>query len=114
MRSGRLLPPPRCRGCPVSGMEALSRSEARVLAWRYLGSHARTRHSTARPLLPDDRVRIPKPRGNLQIKFTRQLSTANEFVAFIDAIGQLDGRRSVIEWKTTASRYPEEPDGLLA
>src|SRR6266513_5101726 len=51
-RSGRLLPAPRCRGCPVSGMEALSRSEARVLAWRYLGSHARTRHSTARPLLP--------------------------------------------------------------
>src|SRR6266550_8742167 len=33
-RSGRLLPAPRCRGCPVSGMEALSRSEARVLAWR--------------------------------------------------------------------------------
>src|SRR5947207_11217606 len=51
-RSGRLLPAPRCRGCPVSGMEALSRSEARVLAWRYLESHARTRHSTARPLLP--------------------------------------------------------------
>ena len=62
----------------------------------------------------DDRVRIPKPRGNLQIKFTRQLSAANEFVAFIDAIGQLDGRRSLIEWKTTASRYSEAPDGLLA
>jgi len=62
----------------------------------------------------DDRVRIAKPRGNLQIKFTRQLSAANEFVAFIDAIGQLDGRRSLIEWKTTASRYSEAPDGLLA
>src|SRR5881396_2228951 len=62
----------------------------------------------------DDRVRIPKPRGNLQIKFTQQLSAANEFVAFIDAIGQLDGRRSLIEWKTTASRYSEAPDGLLA
>src|SRR5437667_3232189 len=61
----------------------------------------------------DDRVRIRQPGRNLQIKFTRQLSAANEFVAFIDAIGQLDGRRSVIEWKTTASRYPEEPDGLL-
>ncbi len=36
----------------------------------------------------DDRVRIPKPRGNLQI--------------------------SLIEWKTTASRYSEAPDGLLA
>src|SRR5438874_3917309 len=62
----------------------------------------------------DDRVRIRKPQRNLQIKFTRQLSTANEFVAFIDAIGQLDGRRSLIEWKTTASRYSEAPDGLLA
>src|SRR5205085_2812376 len=31
-----------------------------------------------------------------------------------DAIGQLDGRRSLIEWKTTASRYSEAPDGLLA
>src|SRR5437588_6333901 len=33
-------------------MEALSGSEARVPAWRYLGSHDRARHSTARPLLP--------------------------------------------------------------
>jgi hypothetical protein len=62
----------------------------------------------------DDRVRIRQPRHNLQIKFTRQLSATNEFVAFIDAIGQLDGRRSLIEWKTTSSRYSEEPDGLLA
>src|SRR5438046_8352213 len=62
----------------------------------------------------DDRVRMPKPRGNLQIKCTRQLSAANEFVAFIDAMGQLDGGRSLIEWKTTASRYSEAPDGLLA
>src|SRR2546426_12452288 len=33
-------------------MESLSGSEARVLAWRYLGSHARARHSIAGPLLP--------------------------------------------------------------
>ncbi len=38
----------------------------------------------------DDRVRIRQPRRNLQIKFTK------------------------LEWKTTASRYPEEPAGLLA
>src|SRR5436189_4205689 len=62
----------------------------------------------------DDRVRIRQPGRNLQIKFTRQLSAAKWFVAFIDAIGQLDGRRSLIEWKTTASRYSEAPDGLLA
>src|SRR2546426_3575239 len=62
----------------------------------------------------EDRVRIRQPRRNLQIKFVRPLSGQNEFVAFIDAIGQLDGRRSLIEWKTTASRYSEAPDGLLA
>jgi len=32
----------------------------------------------------------------------------------VDAIGTLDGTRCLIEWKTTSSRYPEEPDGLLS
>jgi hypothetical protein len=62
----------------------------------------------------DDRIRIRQPRGNLQVKVTRQVAGANEFVAYIDAIGQLDGTRRLLEWKTTSSRYPEEPDGLLA
>jgi hypothetical protein len=35
-------------------------------------------------------------------------------VAYIDALGQLDGIPCLLEWKTTSSRYPEEPDGLLA
>src|SRR5512135_2406013 len=62
----------------------------------------------------DDRVRIRQPRRNLQIKFTRTLPNGNDFVAYVDAIGQLDGTRCLLEWNTTASRYPEEPDGLLA
>jgi hypothetical protein len=62
----------------------------------------------------DDRVRVPQPRRNLQMKFVRPLSGGNEFVAYVDAMGQLDGRGSLLEWKTTSSRYPEEPDGLLA
>src|SRR2546428_5042612 len=62
----------------------------------------------------DDRVRIRQPRRNLQIKFTRPISGNNEFVAYVDAIGRLDGRRCLLEWKTTSSRYPEEPEGLLA
>ncbi|HEX6804404.1 MAG TPA: PD-(D/E)XK nuclease family protein [Terriglobales bacterium] len=62
----------------------------------------------------DDRVRIPQPRENLQIKFVRPLVGGNDFVAYVDAIGKLDGRGCLLEWKTTASRYPEEPDGLLA
>jgi len=38
----------------------------------------------------------------------------NDFVAYVDALGKLDGKGCLLEWKTTASRYPEEPDGLLA
>src|SRR5713101_8474859 len=62
----------------------------------------------------DDRVRIRQPRRNLQIKFTRAVSEKNDFVAYVDAIGRLDGARCLLEWKTTSSRYPEEPHGLLA
>ena len=42
------------------------------------------------------------------------VSEKNDFVAYVDAIGKLDGTRCLLEWKTTSSRYPEEPDGLLA
>jgi CRISPR/Cas system-associated exonuclease Cas4 (RecB family) len=62
----------------------------------------------------DDRVRVRQPRRNLQVKVARQVAGGNEFLAYIDAIGQLDGTRCLLEWKTASSRYPEEPDGLLA
>ena len=61
----------------------------------------------------DDRVRIRQPRKNLQIQFTRPLASGNAFVAYIDALGHLDGQRCLLEWKTTSCRYPEEPAGLL-
>jgi|ERR1700722_1067949 len=61
----------------------------------------------------DDRVRISNPYESLQIKFTRQFGEKNDFVAYIDAIGELDGSHCLVEWKTTSSRYPEEPAGLL-
>jgi PD-(D/E)XK nuclease superfamily len=62
----------------------------------------------------DDRIRICQPRRNLQVKYSRPISETNDFVAYVDAIGKLDGTRCLIEWKTTSSRYPEEPDGILA
>ena len=62
----------------------------------------------------DDRVRVRQPRRNLQVKFTRPISGNNDFVAYVDAIGQLDGKRCLLEWKTTSCRYPEEPHGLLS
>ena len=61
----------------------------------------------------DDRVHVPQPDKNLQIKFTQALPRGDCFVAYVDAIGHLDGVRCLLEWKTSSSRYPEEPDGLL-
>src|SRR5215831_16739923 len=48
----------------------------------------------------DDRIRVRQPRRNLQIKFTRPISEKNEFVAYVDAIGRLDGQGCLLEWKT--------------
>src|ERR1700733_7050591 len=65
-------------------------------------------------LAQDDRIRIHQPSDNMQVKLVRSLSSDNDFIAYIDAIGTLDGKRCLLEWKTTTARYPEEPDGLLA
>jgi hypothetical protein len=61
----------------------------------------------------DDRVRIRKANTDLQAKFTKAIGK-NEFVSYIDGIGTLDGKRCLLEWKTSFARYPEEPAGLLA
>jgi hypothetical protein len=61
-----------------------------------------------------DRVEIRYPKRNLQIKVARPLSAVSQFVAYVDAFGYLDGTRCVIDWKTTAARYPDQPEGLLA
>ncbi len=65
-------------------------------------------------LAQDDRIRIRRPKENLQLKLIRSLPPGNEFVSYIDAIGEIDGQRHLIDWKTTTSRYPEEPEGLLS
>ena len=62
----------------------------------------------------EDRIRIRQPRRNLQLKFTKSVSSTNNFVAYVDAIGTLDGTKCLLEWKTTSSRYPEQPEGLLS
>ena len=62
----------------------------------------------------DGRVRIRQPKRDLQMKLVRTLAGRNEFLGYIDAIGELDGVRTVIDWKTTTLRYPDEPEGLLA
>jgi PD-(D/E)XK nuclease superfamily len=62
----------------------------------------------------DDRVQIARPQRNMPVKLTHRLPGNHEFVAYIDALGKLDGAPCVIDWKTTTSRYAEEPEGLLA
>ena len=61
-----------------------------------------------------DRVRIGDPKQDLQIKILQSLPGGSEFVAYVDAIGEVDGTRCLIDWKTTTSRYPEDPQGLLS
>jgi PD-(D/E)XK nuclease superfamily len=61
-----------------------------------------------------DRVRIQNPERNLQVKILHRLVGGSEFVAYLDAIGEVDGVRCVIDWKTTTSRYSEDPVGLLS
>ena len=62
----------------------------------------------------DNRIRIRQPKRTIQRKIVRSLSNGNEFVAYIDAIGHLDGTRRLLEWKTTSARYPEQPEGLTS
>src|SRR6266852_6015031 len=62
----------------------------------------------------DNRIKIRQTRQNLQIKVVRDLPNANQFLSYVDAIGELDGLGCLMDWKTTTSRYPEEPAGLLA
>jgi len=62
----------------------------------------------------EDRVRISRPRKHLQVKFSRPISPTTEFVSYVDAIGEVNGKHSLIDWKTTSSRYPDDTDGLLS
>jgi hypothetical protein len=62
----------------------------------------------------DNRIQILQPEHNLQIKVLRDLPNQNEFVAYVDAVGELDGVHCLMDWKTTSSRYPDSPEGLLS
>jgi hypothetical protein len=62
----------------------------------------------------EDRVRIPQPKTNLQVKIVRPLPEGNVFVSYVDAIGELDKSACLIDWKTSTSCYPEQPEGICA
>ncbi len=62
----------------------------------------------------DNRIRIRSPKKNLQIKMLRTLAGGSEFVAYLDALEEIDCQPCLIDWKTTTSRYSTEPNGLLS
>jgi len=62
----------------------------------------------------DNRVRVSDPSQSLQVKQLRLLPNGSEFVAYFDALGEVDGVRCLIDWKTITSRYSEAPEGLLS
>jgi hypothetical protein len=65
-------------------------------------------------LAQDDRIQIHHSQKNMQMKLLRSLPNGSQFVAYVDALGDLDSKPCLLEWKTTTARYPEEPNGLLA
>ena len=62
----------------------------------------------------ENRVSVSRPLQDLQMKISRSLPNSNEFVSYVDAIGEIDGRPYLIDWKTTTSRFADEPEGLWA
>jgi hypothetical protein len=62
----------------------------------------------------EGRVRVRQPQHHQQIQFRKPVGGRNDFVSYVDAIGELDGTKCVLEWKTTSARYREEPAGITA
>ena len=62
----------------------------------------------------DNRIRIRQPKENTQKKIVRTLPNGNDFVGYVDAVGELDGTQRLLEWKTTSARYPDQPEGLTS
>ena len=51
---------------------------------------------------------------DFQVKFRRPLPLSQKhFLAYVDAVGYVDGRHCLIEWKTTTQSYPENLGRVL-
>ena len=61
------------------------------------------------------RVEVADPARNLATKYVRRIGARDQYVAYLDAIGSLDGiAPTILEWKTTTSSYPSSPDGIVS
>jgi hypothetical protein len=62
----------------------------------------------------DQRVQIEDGRTDFQVKIRRPLSLSERhFLAYIDALGWVDGIHCLIEWKTSTQSYPESLPRML-
>jgi hypothetical protein len=62
----------------------------------------------------DTRVLINNGETDFQVKFRRPLPMSQKhFLAYVDAVGYVDGRACLIEWKTTTQSYPENLGRVL-
>src|SRR4030088_666920 len=61
----------------------------------------------------DDRILIEDPQNNLQIKILHRLPGGSDFLAYVDAIGDIVGIHLLINEKTTSASSSEYPLGLL-
>src|ERR1700687_4209932 len=59
----------------------------------------------------DDRVRIEHPKPDLQMEFTRSLAGGWLFVSYAAPLGEVAGTGCISAWKSTTSRYPDQPEG---
>lgn len=62
----------------------------------------------------DQRVQIGDGRTDFQVRIRRPLPMSNRhFLAYIDALGWVDGTYGLIEWKTSTQCYPQSLPRLL-
>ena len=62
----------------------------------------------------DCRVLIEDGGTDFQVKFRRPLPMSQKhFLAYVDALGYVDGRPCLIEWKTTTQSYPQNLGRVL-
>ena len=106
-----LLSPGRPRSRSVRGVVGMSEPGFALFERRFLGSHASAGNHALDSVLP----RQSRPSPSASTKSADQVHATdwrqNDFVAYIDAIGKLDGTPCLLEWKTSSCRYPEEPEG---
>ena len=95
-------------------MGPLQESRVDLLRKRHLGQHAPASYSVVGAVCPGRSRPDSSPQEPATDSVHSNFEFGSGFVAFVDAIGELDGTACLLEWKTSSARYPEQPAGLTA